>query len=179
MGKAAAIFCSSYPDIDPAFNEAARAVVRALCGRGFAVVSGGTVRGTMKVVADEAVACGGTHVGVLPRFMQQYAHPDLTELVWTDTMSERKEYIRSVARDLAVVLPGGVGTMDEFFETLTLAKLGKYGGRILVCNFKGYYDGLRMLLDSFVRGGMLDAPSRALVEFPSDAEEFEKMLDRC
>jgi len=179
MGKAAAIFCSSYPDIDPAFNEAARAIVRALCGRGFAVVSGGTIRGTMKVIADEVVACGGTHIGVLPRFMTQYAYPDLSETVWTDTMSARKEYIRSVARDLAIVLPGGVGTMDEFFETLTLAKLGQYPGRILVCNFKGFYDDLRALLDYFVRTGMLDAPSRALVDFPASAEEFERMLDKC
>ncbi len=179
MGKAAAVFCSSYPDIDPAFNEAARAIVRTLCGRGFAVVSGGTVRGTMKVVADTVVECGGTHIGVLPRYMAEYAYPDLTELVWTDTMSERKEYIRSVARELAIVLPGGIGTMDEFFETLTLAKLGKYDGHILVCNIKGYYDNLEALLDYFVRSGMLDPAARALVDFPTSLEEFEKLLEAC
>ena len=119
------IFCSASGDIDPKFNQAAREATRAACSLGYTIVSGGTVRGTMGVVADEVVECGGRHIGVLPRFMREYAYPSLTETVWTDTMSERKERMRE-GTCAALALPGGIGTLDELIETLTLAKLHLY-----------------------------------------------------
>ena len=169
------IFCSASGDIAPKFNQAAREATRATCSLGYTIVSGGTVRGTMGVVADEAVACGGRHIGVLPRFMREYAYPSLSETVWTDTMAARKEKMRedTVA---ALALPGGIGTLDELIETLTLAKLNLYGGRILALNIDGFYDPLKILLDHYVSTGMLDAHSRELISFPESVGELVNLL---
>lgn len=87
------IYCSASYDIDQKYNQAAREVVRAACSLGYGIVSGGTVKGTMGVVADEVVRCGGTHTGVIPGFMSEYLYPALDKVVWTDTMAERKKLI--------------------------------------------------------------------------------------
>ena len=174
-GKVAVFFCSASFYIDPKYNQAAREYVRAACLRGYTISSGGTTKGTMKVVVDTARACGARTLGILPRFMADVRHPDLDELVWTDTMADRKEKMRE-GTDVVVALPGGIGTLDEFFETLTLAKLGKYQGKIVVANVDGFYDKLRELLDFYVETGMLDAWSRSLVHFVYSVQEFEELL---
>ena len=89
--RKAGIFCSASYTIDPIYNEAARETVHALHRLGWTVISGGTVKGTMGVIADASAACGGRHIGVLPRFMEPLVHPALSGTVWTETMSARKE----------------------------------------------------------------------------------------
>lgn len=174
-GKVAVFFCSASFDIDPKYNQAAREYVRAACLRGYMISSGGTTKGTMKVVVDTAMECGGRTKGVIPRFMEEVVHPGLDELTWTDTMAERKELLRSDAT-VVVALPGGIGTLDEFFETLTLAKLGRYKGKIIAVNVDGFYEKLKELLDFYVASGMLDAGSRNLVHFVDSVAEFEALL---
>ncbi len=169
------IFCSASNDIDPKFNQAARNLVRAACSLGYTIVSGGTVKGTMKVVADEVVACGGSHIGILPRFMAVYHYPALTRTIWTETMAERKEKMRE-GTNAAIALPGGIGTLDELIDTLTLAKLGIYRGRVIALNIDGFYDPLVSLLDHYVTTGMLDSESRSLIDFPSSVEELAELL---
>jgi len=174
-GKVAVFYCSASFDIDPKFNQAARVFVRAACLRGYAISSGGTTKGTMKVVVDTARECGAPTKGVLPRFMTEVVHPELDELIWTDTMSERKERLRDDAT-VVVALPGGIGTLDEYFETLTLAKLGVFRGKVIAVNVFGFYDKLKELLDYYVETGMLDAASRAKAYFVETVEEFEALL---
>lgn len=174
-GKYAVFFCSAVSEIDPKYNQAARACVRAACLSGYGIVSGGTVKGCMKVVADTAAAEGAPHRGVLPRFMKGLEHPALTKTLWTDTMSQRKELMRE-GTCLAVALPGGIGTLDELSETLCLAKMGLYGGRVVALNLDGFYDAYRAQLDRFVQEGMLPREARDLIAFPSTVEEFEKLL---
>ena len=169
--KKAVVFCSASFDIDERYNDLAREVVRILYGCGYGMVSGGTVKGTMNVIAEGARGRGMEHKGVLPVFMKGLEYRGLTELVWTPTMSERKEAMRA-GTCLAVALPGGVGTLDEVIETLTLAKLNRYPGRIVAFNFEGFYEPLKALLDHYVQTGMLDKPSRRLISFPETLEEF-------
>ena len=169
--KKAVVFCSASFDIDERYNDLAREVVRILYGCGYGMVSGGTVKGTMNVIAEEARRLGMEQKGVLPVFMKGLEYRGLTELVWTPTMSERKEAMRA-GTCLAVALPGGVGTLDEVIETLTLAKLNRYPGRIVAFNFEGFYEPLKALLDHYVQTGMLDKPSRRLISFPETLEEF-------
>lgn len=169
--KRAAIFCSASYTIDPKYNDAARETVHALHRMGWTVVSGGTVKGTMGVIADASAACGGRHVGILPRFMEPLVHPALSETVWTDTMAERKEKMREGA-DLVLALPGGIGTLDEFVETHVLRKLGRYHGRLFALNLDGFYDPYKALLDHFVNTGMLEPQDRDLVSFPETVEEL-------
>lgn len=173
--KRAVIFCSASYEIDPKYNQAAREVVRAACLRGYTIVSGGTVKGTMGVVSDAVVEFGGRHRGVIPRFMADVAYPNLDEAVWTDTMAERKEAMRE-GTSLAIALPGGIGTLEELMETFTLLKLNRYPGRILVYNFERFYDPLKALLDHYVKAKMLDEVTMSRISFPETFEELEAQL---
>lgn len=129
----------------------------------------------MGVVSDTVTECGGCHIGIIPRFMNEYVYGSLSEVVWTDTMSERKEKMRE-GTCAAIALPGGIGTLDEIVETLTLAKLHKYDGKVLALNLGGFYDKFIDLLDFYVQTGMLDEASRALISFPRTVEELVSML---
>ena len=173
--KRAVIYCSSSSDIDPIYNEAARQIVRAACLSGYDIVSGGSWRGTMGHVCDEALGLGARVIGVLPRFMKGFEHPRLTECIWTDRMSERKDVMRE-GTSLAIALPGGIGTLDEVAETYCLAKLGRYPGRVVIFNMNGFYEPFKQQLDLYVERGMMDAASRALVHFPETVGEFETLL---
>lgn len=161
--KKIAVFCSASKDCPKEYNLNAAILAEGLCNKGYGIVSGGTCLGTMNVIADAVVKCGGHHKGVLPRFMQGVAYPQLSEVVWTDTMSERKEEMRrgTVA---AIALPGGIGTLDELIETHVLVKLQQYHGRVIVLNLDGFFNPFLDLLDHYVETGMLTPVDRALVE---------------
>ena len=172
--RKAVVFCSASNGIDPKYDEAAREVVRALHAYGWTLVSGGSFRGTMGVIADEMERLGGRHVGVLPRFMKGLEYPRLTELVWADTMAERKERMRE-GTSAAIALPGGIGTLDELIESQVLAKLGRYPGRVFALNLDGFFDPVKALLDHYVARGMLEPEDRDLVVFadtPSELAEY-------
>ena len=174
--KRLVFYCSASYDIAPSFNQAAREVVRAACSLGYTIVSGGAIKGTMGAIADEVARCGGRHIGVLPRFMEEFKFPGLDEVIWTDSMAERKEKMRE-GTCAAIALPGGVGTLDELIGTLTLSKLGKYSGKIFALNLGGFYEPLKALLDHYVATGMLDSRSRELIEFPDTVAELVGHLD--
>ena len=173
--RKAVVFCSASGDIDPKYNEAAREVVRALHSYGWTLVSGGSFRGTMGVIADEMKRLGGKHVGVLPRFMAGLEYDGLTELHWSDTMADRKERMRQ-GTQAAIALPGGIGTLDEIIETLVLAKLGRYDGKVLALNVDGFFDPFKALLDHYVATGMMEARDRALMVFADTPEELAEYL---
>ena len=169
MERRVALFCSSIEQIDPDFHEAARQLTRALCEKGYTLVSGGSWRGTMGVIADEAVRCGGRHIGVVPRFMERFAYNGLTELIWTDTMAQRKEKLREGAMAV-IALPGGIGTMDELIETHVLSKLGQFSGRLYALNLKGYYEPVKALFRHYAETGMTSPADCALVQFVDTVE---------
>lgn len=171
MEKRAVLFCSSIRDIDPVYHAAARELTRALCADDWTIVTGGSWRGTMGEIAEEAFQCGGRHVGVVPRFMESFASDKLTELIWTDTMAQRKEQMRA-GTSLAVALPGGIGTMDELIETLVLSKLGQYDGRIAALNIGGFYEPVKALLQHYVDTGMMQAKDRDRLFFAETAEDL-------
>ena len=161
--KKIVFFCSASTACPQEYNQSAAIVIEELCKKGYGIVSGGTCLGTMGVISNTVAKCGGYHKGVLPRFMQDVAFPGLSEVVWTDTMSERKEEMR---RDTvaAVALPGGIGTLDELIETHVLVKLKKYHGRVIVLNLDGFFNPFLALLDHYVATGMLTPQDRNLVE---------------
>lgn len=166
-----AVFCSASFEIDPKYNKVAREFVRAASLHGYGIVSGGTVKGTMGVISDELRDCGGYHLGVIPRFMKQYVYPDLSEVIWTDTMAERKTLLRQDTRAV-VALPGGIGTLDEVIETFALVHLKQYFGKIFLLNHEGFYEPLRQLLQHYVDTGMLSEKTMELICFADTAEEI-------
>ena len=171
-----AVFCSASFDIDPKYNKVAREFVRAASLRGYGIVSGGTIKGTMGAVSDELHQIGGYHLGVIPRFMEQYVYPDLSEVIWTDTMAERKTLLR---KDTAAVvaLPGGVGTLDELIETVALVHLKKYEGKVLLLDHEGFYEPLKALLKHYLDTGMMPKTTFDKVIFASTAEELLDSLE--
>lgn len=177
MQKKLGVFCSASNTIDSKYNEVAREMVRAASLRGYTIVSGGTVKGTMGVIADELQTIGGSHLGIIPRFMEPLVHKGLTETVWTETMAERKGLMRE-GTVAVVALPGGIGTLDEFIETLTLRKLDQYQGGVYALNCYGFYDPLEKLLDYYVETEMLDARSRRLALFPKTVDELMTLLEK-
>lgn len=176
-GKKIALFCSSSGTISEKYNEAAREAVREICARGFTVVSGGTVKGTMGVVGDEVRNCGGRHIGILPHFMSYCQYPELDTTIWTGTMAERKEKMRE-GTSAVIALPGGIGTLDEVIEVHVLAKLGKYSGKVIALNVDGFYDPLKSLLDHYVNTGMMAPSDRDLMLFPGSVDELAFILDK-
>jgi uncharacterized protein (TIGR00730 family) len=171
-----AVFCSASFEIDPKFNKVAREFVRAASLHGYGIVTGGTVKGTMGEVSDELHSCGGYHLGVIPRFMEQYVYPDLSEVIWTDTMSERKTLLRKDTCAV-VALPGGVGTLDEVIEVLALVHLKQYFGKIFLLNHDGFYEPLRQLLQHYVDTKMMSEATMAKVVFASDPQEIIDKLE--
>lgn len=170
-----AVFCSASFDIDPEYNKVARGFVRAASLRGYGVVSGGTIKGTMGEISDELRDCGGYHLGVIPRFMEQYVYPELSEVIWTDTMAERKTLLRE-GTCAVVALPGGIGTLDEVIETFALVHLKQYSGKIFLLNHEGFYEPLRQLLQHYVDTKMLSEATMANIRFSDTADEiFEEL----
>ncbi len=170
-----AVFCSASFKIDPKFNKVAREFVRAASLCGYGIVTGGTVKGTMGEVSDELHSIGGYHLGVIPRFMEQYVHPDLSEVIWTDTMAERKSLLRE-GTCAVVALPGGVGTLDEVIEVLALVHLKQYFGKIFLLNHEGFYEPLRVLLQHYVDMKMMTEETMSLVHFADTPDDILNQL---
>ena len=171
----AAIFCASSNQIDPLFNQEARALVRGLHALGYEILSGGGAVGTMGAITDESIRCGGVHIAVLPRFMAGLENPGVTEVIWTDTMAQRKERMRRDA-DLVIALPGGIGTLDELIETHTLNKLDQYKGRLFALNLNGFYNPLIALLDHYAATGMTLKADIDRICFVDSVEELLSKL---
>ena len=173
--KKVVIFCSASNKIDPKYNAAARELGRALHALGYGIVSGGGARGTMGAITDESVRVHGQHVAVLPRFMNGLENTDVTDVIWTDSMSTRKEFMRADTC-AAIALPGGIGTLDEVIETLVLRKLGRYDGPVIALNIDGFYEPLKALLDHYVKYNMMEPADRELMLFPNTVEELITLL---
>ena len=160
------VYCGSANGNDPAYLALARDFGTELARRGIALVYGGGKVGLMGTVADAVLAGGGKVVGVIPRQLVELevAHPGLTELVVVETMHQRKTRMYELS-EAFVALPGGFGTMDEMFEMLTWAQLGLHRYPCAFLDVRGYYAGLRGLMDHMVDEGFVQAGQRDSVWF--------------
>ncbi len=170
------VFCGSNDGAHPRYLEIARQTGEALTARGLAVVYGGANRGLMGAVADSALATGGEVYGVLPYGLKamEVAHEGLTSLDLVDTLHERKARMMELSGGF-LILPGGHGTLEEFFEVLTWLQLAIHDAPVGVMNLDGYYDHIIQHLDLCVREGFIKPEHRALVIFENS---LEALLDR-
>lgn len=148
------VFCGARTGHDPRWVALARALGQALAQAGYTLLYGGGHVGLMGELADAALAAGGSVIGVIPETLmrREVGHPGLTELEIVPDMHLRKQ--RMVARsDAFVTLPGGLGTLDELFEVMTLAQLGEHARPMVLLDPAGYFDHLFRLLDDLVRQG--------------------------
>jgi uncharacterized protein (TIGR00730 family) len=173
------VFCGSSVGARPAYAEAAGALGALLAKRGIGLVYGGGRRGLMGVVADAALAAGGTVIGVIPQAMvqQERAHRGLTELRVVASMHERKAAMSELA-DAFIAMPGGFGTIEEFCEVLTWTQLGLQRKPCGILNVCGYFDSLLRLFDQAVEEGFLRAQHRELVLADVDGAQLLDRLQR-
>ena len=144
------------------------------------VIYGGGKKGLMRRVADGALDHGGEDMGVIPHFMKEveWHHDKLTNLHFTDDMATRKQMMMQKS-DATIFLPGGCGTMEEFFEWLSAKRLGHYLGPLIIINLDGYYNPLYNLLNHMLQEGF-HAPIHAdMYTFITNISQLPKALQEA
>lgn len=175
--KSITVFCGSSFGSDTIFKDQAVLLGQTLAQQNIQLVYGGADVGLMGAVADGALQECGKVIGVLPRFLQskEIAHTRLTELIVVETMHERKTKMNELC-DGAIVLPGGYGTLEEFFEMITWAQLGLHQKPIGILNIDGFYNNLINLVQNMVEKGFLKQVNKEMLLISDSVNELlEKM----
>ena len=172
-----AVYCSASEGLSPALYASAEAFGRALSARGHSLVYGGFGKGVMGAVARGVRAGGGEVIGVIPAvFAGRDDNFACTRAVYTQTMHQRKATMEAEA-DAFAILPGGVGTYDEFFEVLVLCTLGEMAKPIAVFNPDGCFDALAALLADGADRGLISQRTVGLAPFFSAPESLLDYLE--
>ena len=152
MARSVCVFCGSQYGSDPAFRRVATALGEMLGSAGVSIIYGGGHVGLMGAVADAAMAAGGEVIGLIPTRLleREVGHRAITELITTRDMFERKQQMVDRA-DAFVILPGGLGTLDELLDVITLRQLGYHDKPIVLVNLDGYWDPFIALVNQIVK----------------------------
>jgi uncharacterized protein (TIGR00730 family) len=174
--KSVCIFCGSNTGKNEVYADVTRALVRILTAAGIRIVFGGGKVGLMGVVAETALEAKAHVIGITPRRLLEHevVHTGLTELHVAESMHERKVMMSKMA-DAFIVLPGGMGTLDETFEVLTLTQLGVHRKACGLLNVAGFYDRLVDFLDHAVDERFIRAEHRGMIVVETDPQ---RLLDR-
>lgn len=170
--QSACVYCGSSSRVAEPYKKAAHELGEILAKCGVEVIYGGGRVGLMGIVADAALAAGGRVTGVIPEHIQalEVGHTGLSELCVVDSMHERKHMMVGRA-DGFVILPGGLGTMDEFFEIVTWKQLRLHGKPIVVVNVAGYWDPLLALYDHMIEAGFAQPGCRDFIRVVNGVDE--------
>ncbi len=163
------VFCGSQAGTQAPYAQAAARLGRLLAARGVTLVYGGGRVGLMGIMADAALAGAGRVIGVIPQMLldRELGHPGLAELRVVPSLSQRKAAMAELA-DAFVVLPGGVGTLDELFEMWSWTQLGLHRKASGLLNVAGYFDPLIQFMDRAVTEGFLSPRSRQTLVVDTD-----------
>ena len=171
------VYCGSSSKVDDAFKTAAVELGKSIAAQGWGVVYGGGRVGLMGLVADSALEAGGDVVGIIPEHIQsrEVEHNELTELHVVDTMHVRKQMMvdRSEA---SVILPGGIGTLDEFFELVTWKQLGLHDKPIVIVNINGYWSKLIEAVENIANEGFMRQDDLKMYHVVDKVEEVAETL---
>src|SRR5262245_34399592 len=171
------VFAGSSSGADAAYADAAPQLGRTLGGRRIGVVYGGACVGLMGTMADAALAAGADVIGVIPSALmaKEIAHRGLTDLRVVSSMHERKALMADLS-DAFIALPGGWGTLEEFFEVLTWAQLGLHRKPCGLLNVHGYFDRLLSFLDHSVDEGFVRREFRSMIAVADSPHPLLDML---
>lgn len=174
--KRVTVFCGSSFGTDEIFKAQAILLGNKLAEENIGLVYGGANVGLMGAVADGVLEKGGEVFGVLPNFLRskEIAHNHLTELFLVETMHERKTKMNELC-DGVIALPGGFGTLEEFFEMLTWAQLGLHKKPIAILNIDGFYDSLIAFIQTTVDKGFLKQVNQDMLII---SDNIEDLLDK-
>jgi hypothetical protein len=173
------VFASSSSRIDNEYAVAATSLGKLLAQTGTDVVYGGGGIGLMGRLADAVLANGGKITGVIPAFMKEegWDHREVSEMIITSDMGERKKRMFQLA-DAVVALPGGVGTLEELTEAMTLKQLGLYKGPIIILNTLNFYKSFIEFLEHMVSGNFLRYEHKGMWEIAQTAEDVMSLLNK-
>lgn len=174
--KRITVFCGSSSGTSTIYKSQATLLGQTLAKRNIELVYGGANVGLMGAVADGALSKSGKVIGVLPQFLKskEIAHEELTKLILVDSMHERKTKMNELC-DGVIALPGGYGTLEEFFEMLTWAQLGLHQKPIAILNIDGYYDALILLVQTMVDKGFLKDVNQQMLLI---SDNIDELLDK-
>ena len=166
--KSICVYLGANPGNDPAYGQAADALAQELAARAITLVYGGSDAGLMGRLANACLDAGGDVVGVIPELLveKEVAHQGLSKLHIVSSMHERKQLMADLA-DGFVALPGGIGTLEEFFEILTWNQLGYIAKPCGLLDVKGYYTCIADHFDRMVDQGFLMPEHRAMAHVDS------------
>lgn len=176
--KAICVFCGANFNGDPLLKQAIEQLAEVMVSREIALVYGGGKVGVMGLIADAVLSRGGKAIGVIPQFLmdKEVGHTGLTELHIVENMHQRKQMMNDLC-DAIITLPGGLGTLEEFFEVLTWLQLGLHKHPIGLLNVSGFYDSLLTQLDVMVEQRFLKPTNRELVITSGDPIELVNLMD--
>lgn len=167
------VYGAASPTIDPEYIEKVEQMGKYMADRGHSLVFGGGGNGLMGAAARGVRAGGGYIVGVIPKFFKEEKVEAICdfcdELIQPDTMRQRKQIMEDNA-DAFIVVPGGIGTFEEFFEILTLKQLCRHNKPIALYNLKGYYDELNAVMESAIGKNFIRDNCRELYKTTADLE---------
>ena len=171
------VYCGSRPGYHPEFTAVATQVGTWIGTHGGQLVYGGGRNGLMGTVDDATLASGGRVIGVIPKALvdREHAHLGCTELHVVETMHERKRLMAEHA-DAFLALPGGIGTLEEFFEVWTWRQLGYHDKPVGLLNMNSYYDHLLAFLGSSVKEGFMSEGLMPLISVDTQAEALLESL---
>jgi uncharacterized protein (TIGR00730 family) len=173
------VFCGSSVGTDPKYLAEAKSLGQQMAGGGWDLVYGGTSVGLMGATADAVLSGCAEVIGVLPQALQdrEIAHRGLTKLHMVGSMHERKALMASLS-DAFIALPGGYGTLDEFFEIVTWAQLKIHSKPCVLINTDGYYDLLLQFLEHAVREEFVKPVNRRLIQVARDSTEALRFIEQ-
>ena len=171
------IFCGSQSGHNPDYQDLAIRLGRLAALHKIELIYGGGDIGLMGILANAALSEGGKVVGILPSILekQEIGHQKLSELIITPNMHIRKSQMYEKS-DAFAILPGGVGTLDEFFEILTWKHIGLHQKQIFVVNYKNYWDPLKDLLSHILLNGFSNPNLKNFLQFVEDEKALFKEL---
>ena len=175
--KKICIFCGSSMGFDPIYKEKAAELGRILADHGCELLYGGGSVGLMKIIADVMMARHCMVTGTITQHLldMRVGHPEIDNLIVVQTMSERKKILEDMA-DGFIAMPGGIGTMDEFFEVYVLSQLRVFDKPVALFNVNGYYDGLVSFINHMAEEGFMRKEHANNLIVSSDPEDLlEKM----
>lgn len=177
--KTIAVYCGSSKGIDPTYIEEAEKLGKVLVDNGMDLVYGGATVGCMGAVADAVMNAGGKVIGVIPEKLKnvEIAYQQLSELHVVSTMHERKALMAEYA-DGFIALPGGSGTLEEWFEVFTWAQLGYHNKPCALLNINDYYSPIISLFDHMIEQGFVKAEYKDLIVIDRDSKELVNKLKK-
>lgn len=171
------VYCGSRESNNPEFPELAEQLGKNLARQGYGLVYGGGKVGIMGRIANAVLEEGGEVIGVIPTALKrlEVAHEGITEMYETPDMHTRKARMEQLS-DLFLVLPGGFGTLDEFFEILTWRQLGIHQKPIVLLNYHGYFDGILDFSKKAVSFDFVKEQNLSLFNVASDQDSAFEMI---